>query len=215
VMTVNELQTVGVRRMGVPAERIFVVPHFAEVDVNGPMAAAEGHVLYVGRLAPEKGVDVLIRACAERGLPLRVVGDGRMRDELERLARALDVEVSFVGTVSSAVVAEEMRRATVLCVPSIWHEVWGLVVNEAWDAGLPVVGTEVGGLADLLRDDRGVIVPPGDVDALATALGTLVADPTRRAAIVGRARTWAAAELGRDRFVDRLKAVYRSIGVEL
>lgn len=215
VMTVNELQTVGVRRMGVSEDRIFVVPHFADIDPDTPMAAGESEVLYVGRLVPEKGVDVLIRACASAGLALRVVGDGRDRPALEGLARELEADVAFVGAVSPDDVTREMQRATVLSVPSVWHEVWGLVVNEAWSAGLAVVGTEVGGLADLLRDGRGVLVPPGDVDALAAALSATVADREGRAAMVDSGRRWAVEELSRERFIDRLRTVYASVGVDL
>lgn len=215
VMTVNELQTVGVRRMGVPAERIFVVPHFADIDVSAPLAHGEGHVLYVGRLVSEKGVDVLIRACARAGLPLRVVGVGRDLPDLEALAASLGVDVTFLGKLAPDDVLAEMGRASVLSVPSVWHEVWGLVVNEAWQAGLPVVGSEVGGLADLLRDGRGLLVPPGDVAALADALRSVVDDPERGRSLVTEARQWAARELTRDGFVERLKTVYRSAGVEL
>ncbi len=215
VMTVNALQAVGVERMGVPPGRIFVVPHFAEIDVDAPMSAGEGQVLYVGRLVPEKGVSVLIRACASAGLPLRIVGDGRDRALLETLAGELGGDVTFVGELPPAAVAAEMRSATVLSVPSVWHEVWGLVVNEAWNAGLPVVGSDVGGLADLLGDGRGVLVPPGDVDHLASALLRVVNQPSLRTTMVEGARRWATEELNKQRFVTRLRAVYESVGVQL
>lgn len=216
IMTVNDLQAEGVRRMGVPDERIHVVPHFAEgIDPAGPHSLAEGHVLYVGRLAIEKGVDVLIRACARAGLPLRVVGDGPMLDELERLAASERADVTFVGAVDLAAVAGEMRRASVLAVPSVWHEVWGLVVNEAWAQGLAVVGSDVGGLGELVSGGRGVPVPPGDVGALADALTRCVSDAGFRHALVDEARRWAETELTREAFVRRLREVYASVGVTL
>lgn len=215
VMTVNQLQVEGVRRMGVPPERIFVVPHFAEIPERAPVGPRARHVLYVGRLVPEKGVDVLIRACASGGLPLRVVGDGRERARLELLAERCAAEVTFVGELAPPDVEVEMRTASVVAVPSVWHEVWGLVVTEAWAAGAPVVGTHVGGLGDLLAGGRGIRVPPGDVDALRDALRRVVEDPATGARLVARARAWARRELGRDRYLDRLRAVYETVGVEL
>ena len=219
-MTVNQLQAVGALRMGIPPSRIHVVPHFAEIDDREPERLCNANdvtdsVLYVGRLVPEKGVDVLIRAAAAGGFSVRVAGDGRIDGELRTLAADLGADVAFLGRLSEGQVREEMRRATVLVIPSVWHEVWGLVINEAFDVGLPVIGTHVGAISDLLADGRGLLVPPGDHGALETAVRSVLDDPEAGRAMAGRARRWAAAELTRERFIGRLCEIWATVGVKV
>ena len=220
VMTVNQLQATGALRMGVPSSRVHVVPHFAEIDDNEPerLHNAEGvtdNVLYVGRLVPEKGVDVLIRAAAAGGFSVRIAGDGRIDDQLRMLAADLGADVAFLGRLSEDDVRNEMRRAAALVVPSVWHEVWGLVINEAFDVGLPVIGTHVGAISDLLDDGRGLLVPPGDHLALRTAVRSVLDHPGTGRAMADRARRWAAAELSREQFIGRLCEIWNSVGVKM
>jgi glycosyltransferase involved in cell wall biosynthesis len=220
VMTVNQLQAAGALRMGVPPSRVHVVPHFAEIDDEEPVRIRDSTgvtdaVLYVGRLVPEKGVDVLIRAAARDGFAARIAGDGRIEDELRALAVDLGADVTFLGRLSHDDVRNEMRRAAALVVPSVWHEVWGLVINEAFDAGLPVIGTQVGAIEDLLGHSRGVLVPPGDHHTLAAAVRAVIDDPSSGREMASRARRWADAELSRERFIDRLCEIWQSAGVEV
>jgi glycosyltransferase involved in cell wall biosynthesis len=219
-MTVNQLQAAGALRMGVPPSRVHVVPHFAEIDDEEPVRIRDSTgvtdaVLYVGRLVPEKGVDVLIRAAARDGFAARIAGDGRIEDELRALAVDLGADVTFLGRLSHDDVRNEMRRAAALVVPSVWHEVWGLVINEAFDAGLPVIGTQVGAIEDLLGHSRGVLVPPGDHHTLAAAVRAVIDDPSSGREMASRARRWADAELSRERFIDRLCEIWQSAGVEV
>ena len=220
VMTVNRLQAVGARRMGVPESRIHVVPHFADIGSVAPdrltvATATNGAALYVGRLVPEKGVDVLIRAAASGGFPVRIAGDGRLASDLAELAAELDADVTFLGRLSEEEVRREMETAAVLVVPSVWHEVWGLVINEAFDAGLPVIASDVGAIGELLGDGRGLLVPAGDAPALCDAVGRVLDDPEVGRRCARDARRWASTELTRDRFIERLRDVWRSAGAEL
>ena len=220
VMTVNQLQATGALRMGVPTSRIHVVPHFAEIADHVPerLHDAEGvtdTVLYVGRLVPEKGVDVLIRAAAAGGFSVRVAGDGRFDEQLRALAADLGADVAFLGRLSEDEVRMEMQRAAALVIPSVWHEVWGLVINEAFDVGLPVIGTQVGAITDLLDDGRGLLVPPGDHVALEAAVRSVIEDPENGRVMAGRAREWAATELTRERFIDRLCEIWGTVGINL
>ncbi len=220
VMTVNQLQATGALRMGVPPSRIHVVPHFAEIEEHEPerLHNAEGvtrSVLYVGRLVPEKGVDVLIRAAAAGGFSVRVAGDGRSDDQLRTLAADLQADVVFLGRLTEQEVRNEMRRAAALVVPSVWHEVWGLVINEAFDVGLPVIGTQVGAITDLLDDGRGLLVPPGDHVALEAAVRSVIEHPETGRVMADRARRWAAAELTRERFIGRLCEIWGTVGMNL
>ena len=163
-------------------------------------AATRAGVLFVGRLVPDKGVDVLIRAMAILGTgrgsdegavgPLTVLGDGPERARLAALAGTLQVDLDLRGDVGRAVVADAMQRAAVVAVPSVYREPLGLVAIEAMASGAIVVASATGGLVETVIDgETGLAVPPGDVDALAAAIGRAadfasdpIAGPAMRAA---------------------------------
>jgi glycosyltransferase involved in cell wall biosynthesis len=130
----------------------------------------DGPVLAVGRLVPEKGFDVLIRAVAATGDRLVIVGDGDIRPALESLTRSTDADVTFAGSVDPTELARDYAAARLVAVPSR-REGFGMVAAEALAAGRAVVGTRVGGLPDLVTDGvTGTLVAPDDVGALVDAL---------------------------------------------
>ena len=154
-------------------------------------------VLSVARLAPEKGLDVLIRAVAAAGDPrlvLTLAGEGPERARLQARAQELGVRLALVGDVDWGRIVEPYVSADVFALLSA-REPWAVVVNEAAACGLPLVLSDrVGAAHDLLRDgENGALVRAGDVDAAATALRALAADPKRRAEQGARSR-----ELARD-----------------
>jgi hypothetical protein len=173
----------------------------------GGEAAGPCRLVYVGRLAPSKGILHLLEAQArlEReaaGMPegvchLTLVGHGPQLDELRQRVAALGLagRVRFAGLLDRAGVYRELAQADLFVLPSL-SESFGKVIVEAMAAGLPVVSTAVGVAPTLLGTDGrlGLVVPPGDVHALARAIGTLAAEPTRRQEIAaeahGRVRCW-------------------------
>jgi glycosyltransferase involved in cell wall biosynthesis len=158
---------------------------FESISRDGPGDV----VLFVGRLEPSKGLDHLLAAV--RGLPVKarptlvLAGSGSLENELRGYAgheRWLEV----VGHVPQDELAGYLARARCLVLPSVttarWREPWGLVVNEAMHAGVPVIASDaVGAAAGGLVKDRsnGFIVPEGDVDGLRGAIQALIVDPGR------------------------------------
>ena len=163
---------------------------------SGGSAAIRGGILFVGRLSNGKGVHELLRATArlEHGTGIRFVGDGRERAALEREAMTLGVPVTFDGPLPPGDVAAAMQAAAVVAVPSTYPEGLGLVALEGMAAAALVVASDIGGLPENVIDGQtGWLVPPGDVEALATALRdalALAAAPasSRRASLLRRAR---------------------------
>lgn len=157
---------------GFPPEQIDVRPHF--VADPGPRERPPSHVtqiLYVGRLAQEKGVGVLVEAATRLGdVDLTVVGDGDFREELERRAGP---RVRFTGQLPPCEVRRLMLGARALAFPSLSYETFGLVLVEAMAAGLPVLASDLGGTPDVVGVHSGRLLPPGEVDAWAYALDTL------------------------------------------
>jgi glycosyltransferase involved in cell wall biosynthesis len=140
-------------------------------------------ILFVAKLIPKKAPFVLLdafRRVRERvPCALLVVGEGELRSELEAPAGP---DVHFAGFLNQSELAEAYVAADVFCLPSIEHETWGLVVNEALNFGLPVVVSDkVGCAADLVRHGwNGFVVPAGEPEPLAAALEQLVTDESVR-----------------------------------
>lgn len=150
---------------GLPAERIVVKPNFTW-DPGSKTGDERGGAIFVGRLADEKGVEILVDAWRElTDIPLTIIGDGPNRVALE--ARAPD-HVFFAGKLPADVVAERMAKASCLIMPSIWYEGFPLTALEAFAAGLPVIASRVGSLAEIVRDGvTGLLCDPGNASDLA------------------------------------------------
>jgi len=134
------------------------------------------HVLYVGRLSAEKGIDELVRA-TER-MPRVVVGDGPLRHLVP----------DAIGFRPPAELGHYYDRAAIVVCPSR-REGYGVVAREAMAHGRPVVASAVGGLLEAVEDERtGLLVPPGDAGALRSAIERLLADPALRARLGAAAR---------------------------
>lgn len=179
--------------LNVPADRQgYAVDVVADVAIDeGPVRSAdERDVLFVGRLVKRKGLETVLHALAG-WMPdaprLVVIGDGPERERLRRLAAELGLteRTVWLGHQDNSTARQWMARAMTLVVPSD-HEQWGLVVNEAWQAGLPVLGSNtVGALrAGLPEPWAWTMLPVGDVDAWRSTL--------RRAASMdeGERRQW-------------------------
>ena len=173
-------------------------------------------VLWAGRLAPEKRLDVLLRACVNLAVSGRifavlVVGEGRQRPEMEALAADLGLanRVRFVGVRRDLPDIMRVTRVTVLT-----SEIEGLpsVLLEAQLAGCPVVATRAGGTSELVEQDAtGFLVEIGDHAAVASNLARLIDDPALAAAM-GRAGAERARRLfGATRMGEETLALYREL----
>lgn len=182
---------------------ISVIPQFG-VDPDlfspAPVARSDQHqelvIGYAGRLAPEKGIDLLLRACAELNdvvWSLRLLGDGPERRSLVELADRLGItgRVVFVGRIPSTETVQHYRQMDVLVLPSVsrpnWVEQFGRVLIEAMACGVPVIGSDSGEIPWVIGD-AGALFPEGDVRALAQVLAALAADPVRRRELAERGR---------------------------
>jgi glycosyltransferase involved in cell wall biosynthesis len=155
---------------------------------------------YVGRLAPEKGIDTLIAAVAAMGPPALLVaaGTGRCRAALEQQARELGIgeSVRFTGSLDADGVAGLLSAVDVLVVPSrstpVWKEQFGRVIVEAMGCGVPVVGSDSGAIPEVVGP-HGLIFPEDHVGKLVEHLRTLRASPALRESIGRQGRVWALA----------------------
>ncbi len=184
------------RQAGVPAEKIVIIGNAIDTSrfpYTGPQA--RGPVTMVGRLSPEKNVQLLLNAFAiawlqEPCLKLEIVGDGPCRAELEELSRRLGIteRVLFVGETKD--VASFMRRSSVFVLPSLTEGI-SLTLLEAMATGLPTIATNVGGSSEVVVDQAtGLLVTSNDTKELADAIVGVWRNPQKaqRMGLSGRAR---------------------------
>lgn len=186
-----------------PEDRVLV--HYIGVDTGAitprDPALEEQVILHVARLEEVKGTEWLIRAVAKLPPPhktakLVIIGEGRLRKKLQKLARELGIagQVVFMGACSHARVLEWMRYAAMMVLPSVRtqsgrEEGLGMVLLEAAATGLPCVGTRVGGIPEsIVEGETGFLVPERDSEALAIAIGTLLANAPLRQRMGAAAR---------------------------
>ena len=166
--------------------RVHVVPHVVRAFAESSRAAAGEHALVAARLAPEKGVELAVQACARAGLELVVAGDGPLA---RGAARRRAARASW-GACRREELADLRGRAALAIVPSRSAETFGLAAAEAMADGVPVVATAVGALPELVGADG--LVAPGDVDALAAAARARFGDEEAGRAGLERVRAVAA-----------------------
>jgi glycosyltransferase involved in cell wall biosynthesis len=163
----------------------------ARFSVVAPVpSAGPVRLLAVGRLVEKKGFDVLLAALASvPDAVLTIVGDGPSRAGLERLAAPLGGRVTFVGQLGREALDEAYRHADIAVFPSrpaVSGDQDGLPVAllEAMGSGLAVVASDLPGLNEaIVSGESGLVVAPGDAEALAAAIGELVADAGKRRAL--------------------------------
>ena len=196
---------------GLPRELIGVKPNFLASD-PGVGDGAGGYALYAGRLSPEKGIRVLLEAW-ERHRPkleLRILGDGPMAAEV-RAAVARVPGLRWEGWQPREMVERAFRDAAVLVMPSLCYEGFGMTAIEAYAAGLPVVASDIGSLADIVADGRtGRLVPPGDAAALARGVDEIVGSPALRDRLRSGARAEYLARYTAEQNYALLMEAYRT-----
>lgn len=162
-------------------EKIVVLGNFLPdpLPAPGSFESREPYAVYLGRLSPEKGIEVLLDAIA--GLPsivLKIAGDGPLLEALRTRARQQSLRVEFLGYVSGEAKWDLLCNATASVVPSIWYEVFPFSALEAMAAGTPVVASNLGGLPHAVEDGKsGLLFRAGDSRDLLEKLAWLVAHP--------------------------------------
>lgn len=157
---------------GLPAELVHVKPNFYPGDpAVVPWAERNQSVVFAGRLTAEKGVLALVRAWlmwGESAPELRIVGDGDLRGELERLAAASpSVPIRFLGQLPAAAAQHEIARTRLLVLPSVCFEGFPMVVREAFAFGTPAAVSDLGPLPSIVRQgENGVVFKPADPQSL-------------------------------------------------
>ena len=175
---------------GIPEDKIAVKPNFV-FDDAGMGGGSGGYALFVGRLSPEKGIETLLRAWQR--LPsrrrLKIIGDGPIAPIVREAAEMID-GIEWLGARNHSEVVQYMQDAATLIAPSGWYEGFPLVAVEAFSLGLPVLASNLGSLAEIVRHgETGRLFPVGDSAALAGEVEWVFSHPEDVAAMRTKART--------------------------
>ena len=196
---------------GLPAEKIAFKTNFL-YPVPEVGNGSGNYALFVGRLAPEKGTNVMLEAWQQLGnkIPLKIVGDGPLATEVAQATKNLP-GVEWLGRKPPAEVYELMKQASFLVIPSEWYETFGRVGIEALATGTPLLVSEIGALSELVTPENGLLFNPGDSDDLAVKAKSLVAHPRRLTQMrYGARQSFEAKYLATDNY-HRLMEIYNAL----
>jgi glycosyltransferase involved in cell wall biosynthesis len=174
---------------GFPLRKLVVKPNFLLRD-PGLGSARGGFGLFVGRFAPEKGIETLLAAWQKLRAPvgLKLVGDGPMMGEILEAADGLPT-VEVLGPKSLVEVYKLMGEAAFLVFPSEWYETFGRVAVEAFAKGTPVIASDIGAISELVSDGRtGLLFRPGDPEDLAAKVEWFLSHPAEAQQMRAEAR---------------------------
>jgi glycosyltransferase involved in cell wall biosynthesis len=202
---------------GWPRDRFEYIPNWADTADTAFDPTPGDYFLYFGRLSGEKGVETAVRAAVAAGVPLAVAGEGPLREPLERLAEGAGGAIRFLGFQRGEALAALVRGSRAVLVPSECYENAPLALIEAYAAGKPVIGSRLGGIPELVDEERtGWLFPAGDADALADVLRRVRAasDSTLRPMGVA-ARALVERDFSRARYQSDMLGLYRRLGVRI
>lgn len=188
---------------GLPASRIAVKPNF--VDIERPPVRVRRGGLYVGRLAAEKGLDVLLQAVRQlTSVTVDVIGAGAESAKLES-----NPQINLLGWLKPGEIYDRMRSAAYLVMPSIWYENFPRTLLEAFANGLPVIASRLGALSEIVEHGRtGLLFEPGSADDLARHLAWAEAFPRKMRVMGENARAVYEAKFTSRENYGQLMAIY-------
>lgn len=224
-IAVSEYMREAMAEAGLPSSRLVTIPNgvntarFAPVTEGQwqcePIATAP-QVIFVGRLVKEKGLPVLLQAWAlvvqrMKNAVLHIVGGGPLEDELKLQAKRLGVSSSVRFHGYQQVVLPFLQAAHLFVLTS-YVEGLSNTLLEAMAVGLPVVATRISGSEDIVTmRENGMLIPPGNVNALAEAITEVLSDPVRAASMGRNARQFVEQRCGLERITDDYVRLYHQI----
>jgi phosphatidylinositol alpha-mannosyltransferase len=193
-----------------------LIPNGVLIPPDADPAGRENRVVFVGRHDPRKGMAVLLRAWPEirarTGARLRIVGADPLMVRLLLTRTGVDGEgIDPLGFLSQEALTGELLAAKALVAPSLGGESFGMVLTRAFACATPVVASDISGYRDVMTDETGLLVPPGDPDSLSRAVIDLLADEPRREAFGAAARKLALERYSWADIARRLATVYEGL----
>jgi phosphatidyl-myo-inositol alpha-mannosyltransferase len=192
-----------------------VIPNGVEIPPKIDPTNRAGRIVFAGRHDPRKGLPVLLRAwprLRDSGVRLRVLGADPLAVRLLLARLRLSEEgIDILGFVDDDALTEELAAAKLLVAPSLGNESFGMTITRAFACATPVVASDIPGYQEVVTEETGALVPPGDPEALAAAISSLLADEAARAEHGRAARARAETEYAWPLLARRLAECYERV----
>lgn len=201
---------------GWPADKLTYVPNFIDAADIVPEHQPGTYLLYVGRLAKEKGLATLVEAAIRAKIPLKLAGTGPFEEALKaRCAQADGADIEFLGYLTGKAMADAVRGAWAVVLPSELYENAPMSVLEAMAFGKPVIGARIGGIPELIAEgETGWTFTAGSVDELASVMSSARASGSARLSRMGEAaRARVLRDFSRERYATSMLGIYADLGV--
>jgi glycosyltransferase involved in cell wall biosynthesis len=201
----NKLGEYGIKKA------VIQLPNFVDVQKFQPRYESDGYLVYTGRLSREKGILTLLESMKHLGYAhLYVAGAGELEAPLREYAHQHGLSnVTFRGYLPTADLVQLVRGAICTIVPSEWYENYPMAVLESFACGTPVIGSNIGGIPELVKDGwNGMLFEPRDAGQLAGKIQSLLDDPERAAEMGRRGRLQVESVNSPERHYRRIVEIY-------
>ena len=213
VVTTSGMQSDVVQRIPEAASKITVIPNYVDTSVFQPYPNLrdESELIFVGRIAPEKNLTAVLEAVKPLQVRLRIIGEGKIRPELQQRFASLDGRVIWEGNVPNSVLSRYLNSAGLFVLPS-FYEGHPKALIEAMACGLPVIGADSPGIRELIRHGETGYLCAAQPSAIRHAIEELVADPALRARMGYNARQYVLTNYSLDRILKSELALLEDVG---
>ena len=200
---------------GLPEEKTRYLPNAVDVTEMVADFTPGERFVFVGRLSEEKGLLTFVQAVADAGVAATIVGTGPQEDELRALVERTGADVEFAGYQTGDALFDIVRSAKALVLPSECYENAPVVLLEAYGVGTPVLGSDLGGIPELIREgETGLLATAGDASSFATQLSAMQAMSNDELETMARAgRAFVETRFTRERYLEDLLGIYAELGV--
>jgi glycosyltransferase involved in cell wall biosynthesis len=200
---------------GYSPEQLVYIPNFIHYDSYTPKYQPGDYFLYFGRLAPEKGVDTLIKAAIQSGVNLSIAGTGPCEEDLRALVPVDSTNIKFLGFCTGEKLWSLIREARAIVLPSQWYENAPISVLEAYASGKPIIGSRIGGIPEMVKEgETGWLFDSNSVEGLANQLLHVESASDTSLEEMGRvAYDYVTSTFTAQRYLQDMSQLYQSLGV--
>ncbi len=198
---------------GWPQDKLVYIPNFVDLNLARAPLRNSDYFLYAGRLSEEKGLVTLIEAVAASKQRLLIAGSGPLEQQLKQLVAKLQADVEFVGHLQADHLHRTINGATALVLPSQWYENAPLSILEAYILGVPVIGSRIGGIPELVRvGETGLLAEPGNVQDLAEKIAMMAGfTAQKRGAMAVEGAQWVREVFSSIQYKNAMLDLYASL----
>lgn len=173
----------------------------------------ENYGLYFGRLSDEKGVELILNALKKKKeIPFRIVGDGPLMNELKRIVAEQNLNnITFLGAMWGEALEDVLYKAKFVVVSSVWHENFPYVILQSLAAGIPVIGSNLGGIPELLSQGRGLLFDVTNNQSLQEAIEKINTDAELRSDVSNKGRLYVEKNFNETCFYEEIMSNYKRL----